>query len=300
MRRWSLRSLALAGAAVLLLAGCGAPGGVDGDLVDDWPAFGQPEAFTPPAGVCLAADFAETVYLSAFNPVDCTAPHRVETVHVGAFPGDPPALPAAGSAELRAAYAECDAKATGYVGGDWRAGRLWLGVALPPASAWSGGARWFRCDLTELTSVESNGEVVSRTAGLRDALKADSPLKLGCYTAKLDRQRTIEELVAASCTRPHSAEFVGAWRAPENVAYPVRDRDWARFYDECRNQIGRYVGLADDPNLRFRVGVVAVPGKAAQWKAGDRGVRCYLWLSDRTVNRSLRNAGAAALPIRTG
>lgn len=299
MRRW-ISSLVLAGVAATLLTGCGQPGGVDGDLVDDWPAFGQPAAFIPQAGVCLAADFAETVYLAAFNPVDCAAPHRVETVHVGTFPGDRATLPTVGSAELRAAYAECDAKASGYVGGDWRTARLWLGVALPPATAWTGGARWFRCDLTELASVESDGEVVTRAASLRDVLKSANPIRLGCYTARLDRQRTIDELVAAECTRAHNAEFAGAWRAPETVAYPTRDRDWVRFYDECRKAVGRHVGLPNDANLRFRVGVVALPGEAAQWRAGDRGVRCYLWLSDRTVNRSLRGAGAAALPIRTG
>lgn len=39
------------------------------------------------------------------------------------------------------------------------------------------------------------------------------------------------------------------------------------------------------------------------WKAPDRpyprGVRCYLWLSDRTVTASLAGAGPAGLPVRT-
>lgn len=299
MRRW-MTSLALVGAAVLLLAACGTPEAVDGDLLDDWPGFGQPQAFTPPAGICLAQNFTETVYLSAFNPVGCDVAHRVETVHVGAFVTMTATRPRSGSDQLRVAFAECDVRARDYVGGDWRGARLWLGVAMPSPVAWSGGARWFRCDLIELTNVEHDGKAVTRTASLRGALSRDSPLKLGCYSARIDRDRTIDELVATDCGRAHNAEFVGAWLAPPSVAYPDRDVDWLRFYGECRRLVGRYVGVPQDDQLRLRAGVVAVPGEPKRWREGDRGVRCYLWLSDRTVTRSLRGAGVAGLPVRTG
>ena len=59
------------------------------------------------------------------------------------------------------------------------------------------------------------------------------------------------------------------------------------------------MGVPDDANLRFRSGVVVRPPGAGRWRVGDRGVRCYLWLSDRTVTASLKGAGPAGLPVRT-
>ncbi|SDY11680.1 Septum formation [Micromonospora pattaloongensis] len=300
MRRW-LTAVALGGAAALLLTACGKPAGVDGALTDDWAAVPSPKSFTPPAGTCYAADFADTAYLSAFDPVDCATSHRVETVHVGTLGGSAgkrSTPPPVGSAELRAAYAECDAKTAQYVGGAWRTGRLWMGMALPSAAAWAGGSRWFRCDVTEVTTIEDNGDTATRTASLRNALKApSSPLRLGCYAIKLAKDDSIDTMPATSCAKPHNGEFAGVWKAPD-IAYPTKDADWSRFHNECRSVIARYAGLPDDGNLKYRVGVISLPGGSGDWKAGNRGVRCYLWLSDRTVTKPLKGAGAGALPIQ--
>jgi hypothetical protein len=300
MRRWSI-VLVLAGAAGLVLAGCGRPAGVDGLLMDDWAPLGQPQVFSPPSGACHSTDFAPTARLSAFSPVDCSASHQLETVHVGTFAGadaERAAPPAAGSADLRTAFGECDTKATGYLGAEWRIGRLWLGVSVPSEAAWTGGARWFRCDMVELSSVEDNGKVVSREASLRGALKDPSPLRLGCYLATLIKAKDIESMPTSDCAKAHNTEFVGTWQAGD-IAYPAQDRDWLPFYAGCRSQIASFVGVPDDGDLRYRAGVVTVPAGAQEWQAGNHGVRCYLWLSDRTLTASLRGAGPAALPIKT-
>ena len=160
---------------------------VDGpvtDLADDWAVLPAPGPFTPASGVCQEADFTETVALAAYAPVDCAAPHRVETVHVRSFPSARPAPPTGGSTELRGAFAECDTRATGYVGDDWRAGRLRLSLALPSAPAWTAGSRWYRCDLSEVNTVEAGATVVARTGSLRDVLKGQSPLRLGCQRSR--------------------------------------------------------------------------------------------------------------------
>ncbi|PZM97477.1 MAG: hypothetical protein DIU79_02525 [Actinobacteria bacterium] len=300
MRR-VVTAVALGGAAALMLAGCGKPAGVDGNLVDDWAAFPTPSSFTPPPATCYAADFADTAYLSAYDPVDCSEEHRVETVHVGTFEGraaarDKPPRP--GSAEFRSAYAECDAKTEEYVGGAWRTARLWMGVALPSEQAWAGGARWFRCDVTEVTNVEDSGDTATRSSSLRDALKGSSPLRLGCYSVKLGRDNTIDTMTATACDKPHNAEFAGVWTAPD-IPYPRQTSDWDRFHQACRSVIARYVGLPDDGNLIYRTGVISLPGASSDWEAGNRGVRCYLWLSNRTVNTSLKGAGPNSMPIQT-
>ncbi|MEU4402154.1 septum formation family protein [Micromonospora orduensis] len=295
--RSAVTTLFAAAVTAVLLVGCAGSGGLDGDLTDDWAAMAAPSAFTPAAGVCHAADFTDVVTLAGYEPVDCAGPHRLETVHVGAFPAQRATAPAGGSAELRGAFAECDTRATGYVGDDWRAGRLRLSVALPSGPGWAAGSRWFRCDLTELSTVEAAATVVVRSGSLRDALKSPTPLRLGCQQTRGAAGR-VQTLVPVECGRQHDAEFVGVWRAPD-TPYPTSDADWAPLYTGCRSALGRYVGVPDDAELRFRSGVVVRPPGAGRWRVGDRGVRCYLWLSDRTVTASLKGAGPAGLPVRT-
>ncbi|MFJ6196053.1 septum formation family protein [Micromonospora sp. NPDC092111] len=297
MRR-AMTILVAALAAGAVLAGCGTTGGLDGDLTDEWAALPAAGPFTPGAGVCQVGDFTDTVSLAAYEPVDCAVPHRVETAHVGVFPGERAGVPGVGSPELRGAFAECDTRATGYVGDDWRAGRLRLAVAVPTGPGWAAGARWYRCDLSELNTVEAAATVVTRTGSLRDALKGPSPLRLGCQRAKTGRGAGVQVLLPVECGTAHEAEFVGVWKAPDRP-YPTKDVDWLSLYAGCRTLLGRYVGVPDDADLRFRSGVVVRPPGPGRWRVGDRGVRCYLWLSDRTVTASLKGAGPAALPVRT-
>lgn len=290
--------LAVALLTAALLVGCADSAELDGDLVDDWPALATPGPFQPPAGVCQVADFTDTVAAADFAPVDCAVPHRVETAHVGTFPSTVTTRPAVDSAPMRAAFADCDTRSSAYLGDDWQAGRLRLGVALPSARGWASGARWYRCDLTELDTVERGGRAVLRTGSLRDALKGSSALRLGCQDARTGPELGVQTVTPVDCGKPHNAEFVGAWRSPE-VPYPTKPADWAPVYTGCRSVLARYANLPVDDDLRFRTDVVVRPPGAARWQAGDRGVRCYLWLSDRTVTRSLKGAGPAALPIRS-
>ncbi|MEU2615549.1 septum formation family protein [Micromonospora sp. NPDC007271] len=296
MRR-AMRVPVAALVAGVALSGCAGAGGLDGDLTDDWAALPAAGAFTPAAGVCQVADFTATVSLSAYDPVGCDLPHRVETVHVGSFTVDRATPPVVGSPELRTAFADCDSRASGYVGDNWRAGRLRLAVALPTDPGWAAGARWYRCDLTELTTVEAAAKVVTRTGSLRDGLKGPSALRLGCQRTGGDARR-VQTLTPVDCRTAHDAEFVGVWPAPDRP-YPTKDADWAPLYAGCNTVLARYVGVPDDAHLRFRSGVVVRPPGSGRWVVGDRGVRCYLWLSDRTVTTSLKGAGPAGLPVRT-
>lgn len=301
MRRW-FTGLVLAGVVVLLVSGCGLPSGVDGELADDWPAIAAPVPFVPTAGTCHAGDFQPVTQLSSYEPVDCAAEHRLETVHVGTFAATAArdAPPTAGSAESRAAYTACDGRAREFVGDEWRAGRLWLGLSTPSASAWSGGARWYRCDLVELSAVEDTGRQVTRRGSLKGALvAADSPLRLTCFNVTLARTGRVDTMPAVDCAKPHNSEFAGVWSAPARLAHPVRDRDWLPFYDGCYQRVAAYAGVPNDRDLRSRTGVVTVPAGANDWKSGDRGVRCYLWADKGRFTRSLKGAGPAGLPVRT-
>jgi Septum formation len=296
MRRLPVATAMLA-AATLVFAGCSTPAGVDGKIGDDWATLAEPVSFTPDAGVCHPTGFSETAYRTAYRPVDCGQTHQTETAYVGSFSGaaaERTSPPRAGSPELRAAFAECDRQARAYLGNDWRNGRLWLGVTLPSVPAWEGGARWYRCEVSELDDVENYGDTVSRTGSLKGALAKASALNLGCYNyvATADDGR----FTAVACTKSHNAEFVGVHVAP-NVPYPAKDSDWDRFHAACRRLVAAYAKVPDDGNLKYRTGTVLVPNGDVEWKNGNRGIRCYAWLSDRKLTRTLRGIGTKGLPI---
>jgi hypothetical protein len=293
--------ITVAVSALVLLAGCGSPGGVDGNLTNAWAPMGAPTGFTPTADTCHLANFAQVAARSTYEVVNCELRHRTETVYVGTYPApaaDADSSPADGSAGAREAYRTCDLKTAEYVGGPWRTARLWIGVTRPTAAAWTGGARWFRCDVLEVSSIEDDGGLVQRVDSLRDALQeAISPLLLTCYAIKLDAGGSIGTMPPSRCTAKHNAEFVGVWNAG-TLAYPQQDALWAKFHDGCRKLISSYAGVPDDADLQYRTGVVSLPGGADVWALGDHGVRCYLWLDGSTLTAPLKAKGVKGLPIQ--
>jgi hypothetical protein len=295
-RRWSA-GLAT-GAAALLLAACGGPD-VDRDLVNEWDGFAEPGGFVPDAGRCHADPYQPVAALVDYRPVDCARSHLVETVHVGTFTGDVAEAdtpPAPDSGPVRAAYRECEERAADHLGADFRFGPLWLGVAVPSEEGWGGGARWFRCDLTELESVV--GEPVVREGSLSAALEEDSPLRLRCSQVGVEEDGTVAEQTPVPCDEPHDAEFVGVWRAPDGP-YPDPDADTDAVYGGCRSLIADFTGVPDDGDVRFRVGAIVDWMSEPDWDAGDRGFRCRLWMADEELTESLEGAGPEALPVRT-
>ncbi|MEJ3749469.1 septum formation family protein [Actinomycetes bacterium KLBMP 9797] len=290
-----MRRALVAGCALLAVfaAGCGAPAGADGDLVDDWTAAAAPKPFTPDVGACLFGAAANNL-LSGYNATDCATSHVREIVHVGQIATEATTPPKVGSKTARGAFDECDAQARQYLGGDWRATRLDLEVLFPSPPAWSGGARWFRCDVLETPSLDS-GEPVTRSGRLRDALKAASPLHLGCFQPTMSGDE-IDEMKPVKCTQKHRSEFVGVWTAPD-TPYSDFTRSEERAHAACRGVVATYAKVPNDSNLRFRTGTVYYPPTAVEWALGDRGVRCLFWY-DRDVSRSIKAAGPSALPIR--
>ena len=92
--------------AVLLVAGCGKPGGVDGDLTNGWGAMAPATGFEPNEGACHNANFNPVGPRGTYEEVDCAAKHRTETVFVGTYESpaaDADVPPADGSAGARTA-----------------------------------------------------------------------------------------------------------------------------------------------------------------------------------------------------
>ena len=303
--RHRLRSRSAIPAAVVLLvlvAGCGNPGGADGDLTGAWAALSAPAGFVPAAGSCHLGNYSPVGSRSTYDEVDCEQSHRTETVYVGRYTGpagDSDVPPMDGSPAARDAYHSCDVQTTTYAGGQWHSARLWIGVTNPTAAAWTGGARWFRCDVLEISSIEDDGGVVQRDETLKDALRQPaSPLLLTCYGIEVDSRGEVDTMPAASCNGRHSAEYAGLWYAGGTSSYPTSDTQWAAFHAGCRRLIAAYAGVPDDADLPYRTGVISLPGGADVWAQGDRAVRCYLWVDGAALTSSVKGKGVAGLPIQ--
>jgi hypothetical protein len=291
MRRWTAATV-----VVLMMSGCSARA----EPPRAAPAPARTEPTAAPL-LCHAEDLARTAARPT-GSVDCAADHRTETVATGTFTADLAGSahpPAAASASAKAAFADCDKEAAGFLGADWRTARLRMALVLPTAEAWSEGGRWYRCDVVQLTGVGPGGSPQDRAGSLRGALRRGSDLLLVCNRVEIDRERNVAKVPVAPCDQAHEGEFVGVWRAPDK-AYPAMDADYAPFYDGCRRALGAYVGVPIDGDLVRRAGVLPLPADEAGWQAGDRGVRCYLWLSDRKLTASLKGAGEKGLPLRLG
>jgi hypothetical protein len=299
--RLGFRLVVALGVLLALVAGCGRPSGVDGDLTNGWTAMAPAGGFEPVTGTCHSANFTAIGPRSTYEEIDCRLRHRTETVYVGMYESpaaDAEEPPADGSAGAKWAYKTCDEKTTTYLGGPWRNARIWIGVTHPSGAAWDGGARWFRCEALELSSIEDDGGLVQRAGTLRSALAGGtSELLLTCYAIALDSSGAITTMPGVACTAKHNAEFVGVWFA-KDLDYPKDDAAWAKFHDGCRDVVATYVGVPDDKDLQYRAGVVSLPGNDDVWSLGDYGVRCYLWLDGADLTTSLKGKGPKSLPVQ--
>ncbi|SCG65932.1 septum formation family protein [Micromonospora halophytica] len=293
MRRW-LVALALAGAATVAMSGCLRQHQGDGDLIDDWSALPAPQLFVPATDACLPRITA-VVQASTYDTVDCARSHLAEAIHVGAFTGaaERGPRPEPGSPALRPARAECDQRAREVLGGDWHSARLTLNIALPSVSAWNGGARWYRCDLSETDSID-NTRPVNRTGSLRGAMIGDNPLSHRCFDPKLIGDN-LNYMAPVLCSEPHRAEFVGV--------YLERDMSWEEFtkanqqvHRRCMALIASFAEVPDNADLPYRAGSIFYPPSQREWQEGDRGIRCFLWSDDRKLTRSMRGVGPKGLP----
>jgi Septum formation len=288
---WS-RGAALLLCATVLLAGCAKPAGVDGDLTNDWPAMGEAKAAVPEVGVCYDQAYDST-WSGPFDTVDCAGDHHVETTYVGEFTGadaDASAPPSAGSDGRRSAFQACMTNTNDYLGGDFHAALVFLGLVLPSANAWKGGARWFRCDVVHYKDPDGDDEVT--TGSVRDGLTGAAALAFPCVNTTEQDSAHIGDISApVSCAGAHSAEFAGVFTAPDAPWEPDAGKrsDIARL--GCWEKVYSFVGSRHPSQL---IGLIWGNFQQDRWDLGDRGVRCYAYAetSGHKFGESVKGIGA--------
>lgn len=290
MRRWAATlSCVFVLAAV---AGCtGAPAGIDGDLTDDWPALPAALQFRPADHTCYDK-LSATASPSDYAPIPCTGSHVAEAVAVGDLVSvgnindgllerDAPAR----------AFQECSKQADAFLGADWRTGWLIMQPVLPSTAGWNGGARWYRCDLAETSPVD--GAVVDRTTTIKGGLRAGSKLRMACANPKIAGEQ-VTEMHPVTCSSAHTAEFAGLW---QTTAETSDDLSTAKVEKGCDAAIAKFAGIPDNSSITARVGWLGFPPDETSWQAGDRAIRCFLWLNGEKMTGSYRNAGTKKLKI---
>ncbi|HEX6681185.1 MAG TPA: septum formation family protein [Candidatus Limnocylindrales bacterium] len=276
--------------ATLTLAACSQGGGEGAGLTADWSRMADPAPWQPQAGTCHQG-FEPQLMRSAYDPVDCANTHRFETVHVGQFGGEvaPSAPPEEGTPHFKSAWAECDAQATAYLGGQWRDRQVRVALTMPTPQGWTAGSRWYMC---QLGPAEWTG---NRSTVLNESVKGKygslPVLEWGCGS-----QLDTGEFKPTDCQEPHDTEFVGSFRielpyAQVKALYHGND---AMFHRECLKLIAGFVGASGVDKLPRDTGSSYWLPQAKDWESGDQSVRCFVWIDGGNATRSLRNAGAAA------
>jgi hypothetical protein len=280
-------ALALACGAALALAGCARPTGVDNDLTDDWPAFAKAITPVPVVGACYSTPLNDTWYGDFSSSVDCTkSAHETETVFVGSFSGadaDRSAPPLAGSASRRSAYDQCQKAATDYLGGAWQGAKIDLGLVLPDDKAWAGGARWYRCDVTQY--LDSSYDKVSTNGSVKDGLRGAKPLAVTCLVVTDDGKSSITKIEDIGCDKPHNGEFIGLYTAPDKPWPADKNARSDIAQNGCEKLLGQFLGYGNGKPYSNYVGWWPGGFAEEQWKLGDRTERCYaLAFNGHTVN----------------
>lgn len=303
MRRW-LTATVLGVAAALVLSGCQAPAGVDGKLVDDWSALGEPKVPVPTAGTCYTGSAEEVLDVTGADLKDagsCTVEHIAEVAHVGQVTGadaSRSSVPAEDSAAGKAAYTDCTTTVREFLGDEWMAGRLYLIVHFPSERQWDGGARHYRCSLVEISS--EGGNVVKRNSSLRDGLRGGRPLGVGCVNDFGKDAKSVDRIDFVDCDAKHTAEFSGVYTVtPPGRPYPGDDALDKLAMDGCERLAARYVGLSST-DIPTGLAWLYWGEFKEGWGRGNQSFRCYVGVFDRNKpirgGATLKGLGSKPIP----
>lgn len=284
-----MRTVGLLLAATIALTACSQSG--DGNLVDQWARMADPAPWQPEAGTCHEG-FEPRLMRSAYDPVDCAETHRFETVHVGQFGREVQAAepPQEGTPQFNSAWADCDARATAYLGGQWRDRQVRVAVSMPVPEGWTAGSRWYMCQLGPVEWTGNRSTVLNQS--VRGRYTSLPVLEWGC-----GNQPDTGEFQPTDCREPHDTEFVGSFHldvpfAEVKAKYDVND---PMFHRECLKLIAGFVGVAGAAKLPRGTGSSYWLPDGEDWEAGDHSVRCFLWIDGGTVTGSLRDGGTERL-----
>ena len=100
-----------------------------------------------------------------------------------------------------------------------------------------------------------------------------------------------------ACGKKHRSEFVGIYTATE-ATYAAFRRNDSHTHEACLSVVATYAKLPKDWQPRSTGPARSTTTRTEdEWHRGNRGVKCFLWRSDRTFTASVRGAGTRVLPV---
>jgi hypothetical protein len=221
------------------------------------------------------------------QPVACDEPHAFEAYRKGRFTGADAELRSAEAASGSIqAWATCDRAARDFLGGDYAEARVALDMLVPTERNWRAGNHSFTCVMAETAGSEDR--TVQRVGSLRDGLRGDRPLRIGCVDveATTDKVNGVDYI---GCDYLHAGEFVGSHSVPDATTYPDEGDLDAIARDSCALLAASYLSLDRDQVLaRKDLALLWDVPLAGQWSAGDHSIRCYV--VDRAYRSVLRGS----------
>src|SRR5262249_5134027 len=146
------------------------------------------------------------------------------------------------------AYDVCSHAATGYLGRDFHTSRLAVIPVMPSERQWAGRARWFRCEVFEVS--DSQRSAVVRDSSLRGSLVGSGELTTACAQVTLNGARDVVTAFRYSpCEQAHDVELTGPYVLPDGD-YPGRDHVGELVSAGCQPVAAQYVGVAVSVLLR--------------------------------------------------
>jgi hypothetical protein len=261
--------------AVTGLAGCGRPSGVDGDLANGWPALPEAKVPVPVAAVCYTERTSGTWYGDS-DSVPCTDTHDAETVFVGTYSGsaaDRTSPPDEGSPDQATAYGQCLKNSADYLGAAYESGNLELLLVQPDDAAWTGGGRWFRCDIVRYKDA-GQLTIDDSASSVKDGLRGSQPLVLTCKTVTDDGNGNITAEQFTDCAQPHNSEYAGLFTGPD-VAWPSSETTRDNLASNgCEAVVAKFLGFTGSTVDSQYLGWEYSAFNEDQWALGDRTIAC--------------------------
>jgi Septum formation len=267
---------AVAIGCVLTLVACSSSASTDRALAGNRnPVVSPPRLEVQPVvGDCYTVLVPD---VSASERVPCSEHHLVEVAHIGTFVGNAAALagpPIANTPAMRDAYTECARPTAAYLGGDWHEALMELELIVPDGDDWHNGARWFRCQLFGMPSLDYT-QLAGADESFRGVLAKPSALSVRCITW-LGGPEFGKSFEPVPCASPHRGEYAGSYTAPPGPWPATVERERALAAHGCEAIVARFVGFPswrqfDNP----AIGYYQLGFQQPQWDMGDRSVRCY-------------------------
>jgi hypothetical protein len=135
------------------------------------------------------------------------------------------------------------------------------------------------------------------TGSVKDGMRGAGPLAITCLTAEEISNGTVNLTHVADCAKPHQAEFVGIFIAPEGP-WPAADNGAALADSGCIKAVAHFLGFANAGDMTNpTVGYWPGGFDKAGWDLGDRSERCYAYAYTKTKTfvgsvRGIRNTPA--------